>query len=191
MKTFTKQFMENNCGCYSIRKLQALSFMQQEPITLLSIVLSGIPLKDKFWFVCKRVATTEENKHIALRCAETVLPLYEHKYLKRKAPREAIEAAKLYIAGRITLDVLQENISRVGSACYTSQSISCSSPAYAAATCAAYAAYAAAYYASYPNYDVANDAASHACTAVAYVYDAANLREQQLLNILIEYCNKE
>lgn len=104
--TFTHEFMKENCGCYDINKLMSCSFMQSNPVTLESIFRSEIPTKDKFWFYCKKVATREQNQKIAIDLAELVLPIYESKYPENKAPREAIEAAKLYIAGKLSIDDL-------------------------------------------------------------------------------------
>jgi len=105
-QSFTKQFMQDHCGCYSLSKLSACSFMNSEPISLESILVSKIPFKDKFWFICKQLATKEENQQIAIRLAEIVLPIYERRYPDNKAPREAIEAYKAFIAGTIGLDEL-------------------------------------------------------------------------------------
>jgi len=132
---FTTQFMIDNGGCY-IRedKLFSCSFMQDKnkDITLRSIVESEIPLKDKYWFVCKKLATKEENQQIAIRVSEIVLPIFENKYPNDKRPREAIEAAKAFIAGHINL----KELIKIRNAYAT---------AYAAT---AYAAYAAAAYAA-------------------------------------------
>ena len=106
MKTFTKQFMIDNCGCYSEEKLMSCSFMQTEEVTLESIFKSEIPTKDKFWFYCKKVATKKQNQRLAIDVAEIVLPVYENRYPENKAPREAIEAAKLYLTGHISLEQL-------------------------------------------------------------------------------------
>ena len=81
--------------------------MSLPKITLDSILNSEIPLKDKFWFVCKKLATKEQNQQIAIFCAETVLHIYENKYPNDKRPREAIQAAKDYLAGKISVSELQ------------------------------------------------------------------------------------
>ena len=62
---FTKEFMMNNRGCYSLTQLFKCSFMKIDSITLESILISEIPLKDKYWFVCKKLATKEENQQIS------------------------------------------------------------------------------------------------------------------------------
>ena len=108
MKTiFTKNEMQQMKGCYSSEDLNACSFMNNEVITLDSILESEIKLKDKFWFVCKKLATKEQNQIIAIGVAEIVLEIYEKKYPDNKAPREAIQAAKDYLVGVISIDVLR------------------------------------------------------------------------------------
>src|SRR5438874_2346244 len=107
-QTFTKQFMQENCGCYTQTYLMSLSFMQSDKITLESILNSEIKLKDKYWFVCKKLATKSENQQIAIGAAEIVLFIYENKYPEDKRPREAIRAAKDYLAGIIGMDELRK-----------------------------------------------------------------------------------
>jgi hypothetical protein len=183
MKTFTKEFMQENCGCYSEEQLQACSFMKQGSISLSSIIQSEIPLKDKFWFVCKKVATIVENKQMAIECAETVLPIYESGYPENKAPRETIEACKLYITGRIDLDALLLKRRAAAAAAVD-----------AAADDACYAAVYAAVYATYAAYDdayAAYDAAYAAYAAVDAAADDADADiKDKLQQILIDYCNK-
>src|ERR1700744_4644627 len=105
-QNFTKKYMLNNCGCYTKQRLLSCSFMVQEDITLESILKSEIPVRDKYWFVCKKLTTKEQNKQIAIAVAELVLPLFDRRYPEDKRPREAIEAAKAFIAGHISLDEL-------------------------------------------------------------------------------------
>jgi hypothetical protein len=143
-QSFTKDFMRENCGCYSIAELEACSFMKNDEISLQSILQSEIPLKDKFWFLCYKLATKEENQEMAIRVAEIVLPIYERIYPDNKTPREAIEAAKQYIRGNISLDELAEKRRAVY---YTADYAALA--AYYAAKAATMASYAAAYAAAY------------------------------------------
>src|SRR3990167_7344763 len=100
MKTFTKQFMHENRGCYSEQQLNECDFMKfDEPITLDMILISSISLKDKYWFVCKKLLRKEQNQQLAIGVAEIVLEIYETKYPKNAAPRKAIQAAKDYLSG--------------------------------------------------------------------------------------------
>lgn len=82
------------------------SFMTSSHVTLDAIIHSEISLKDKYWFVCRKVLTKEQNQKLACDVAEIVLPLFEKKYPDDKRPREAIETAILFIAGGCSLDLL-------------------------------------------------------------------------------------
>jgi hypothetical protein len=165
--------MYDNCGCYSVSDLEACDFMQSGgDVTLRSIVNSSIRLKDKYWFVCRKLATIDENKAIAIRVAEIVLPIYEKRFPDNKAPREAIAAAGQYNRGEISRSEL---ISRRKNAA-AADAAAAAADAYAAAAAAAdaYAAYAAAAAAAAAAADAAAaDAYAAAATAAAYAYAAA------------------
>jgi hypothetical protein len=184
-QTFTKKFMQHNCGCYSLTQLEACSFMQSDEITLADIIESEIPLRDKFWFVIRKCASIDELKEIAIEVAECVLPIYEEKYQNNKAPRNAIEAAKKYIKGEITLDELV--IARSAADAADAAADAAYAAAYAdaadAAAAAAYAADAAAYAAADAAYAAA-DAAYAAAAAAAADADADAAYKTKLLNIL-------
>ena len=203
-QSFTKQFMYENCGCYNPEQLNACSFMQVEgQVTLKSIIESEIPLKDKYWFVCQKIATKEENQQIAITVAEMVLPIFEEKYPSDKRPREAIEAAKMYIAGHISIETLLNKRyaaaysaaakATVDSAKAAGDAITAYAAAYSAADAdvyfAAAAAYAAAYSAAdaYSAVDVAA-AATYSTAAAVYsaTYAANILINQQLFDYLVK-----
>lgn len=133
-------------------------------ITLSSIIHSEIPLKDKYWFVCKKLATKEQNQQIAIDVATILLPIYERRYPDDLRPREAIEAAKAFISGHISLSDLLAKRHAAADAAYA-----------AAADAAAYAAYAAA----------AADADAYAAAAAAA--DAADADAADVKNQLFEY----
>jgi hypothetical protein len=180
---FTAQFMEENSGCYkeNVGKLARCSFMADPTnITLEKIVKSEIPLKDKYWFVCKKIATKAQNQQIAITVAEIVLPIYEKRYPENKAPREALEVAKQFIAGHIGLEQLQAK--RAAAYAAAGAAYAADGAAYAADGAAAYAAAGAAYaaYASaaaaYAAY--AADAAADAAAAYAAAYAAAGDKKQ-------------
>src|SRR3990167_277679 len=98
----------------------------------------------------------ETLQKFAIYCAESVLPLFEAKYPDDKRPREAIAAAKEYMAGNITLKELGNKRS-AASAAYSAANA-------AAAYAAAHAAYAAAYAAT----NAAAAAYAYAAAAAAY-----------------------
>ena len=172
-KRFSKQFMKENKGCYSLEKLEACSFMKNRVVTLKAIIHSEISLKDKFWFVIKQTASKEENIEIAINLAEIMLDIYEKQYPEDKRIRDCITAAKSYLKKQITVVRL----------CKVK---------YAANTAANTAAYATAAAAS------AADAAASAAdaAAVAYAADAtadtattlSDTFSTQLFKVFINYC---
>lgn len=168
MQTFTKEFILENGGCYLAEQLQQLiSDHGDKPITLMDIVSNeNIPLKDRYWFLCKKVNNKQQNQQLAIEVAEIVLPIYEKIYPGDNRVREAIEADKQYLAGHISLGTLIEK-RRAAYAAY-----------------AADAAYAAAYAAAYSAYAADADAAD-AAYAAAYAAYAADIK-QQLENLLLE-----
>ena len=107
---FTTEFMQGNCGCYRDEsdKLESMVLKGREEISYLDIIECEIPLRDKYWFFCKKVFTKEQNQQIAIEIAECILPIYEKKYPGNKAPRKAIETAKLYLTGDISLEKLSK-----------------------------------------------------------------------------------
>ena len=106
-KTFNKSFMLKNKGCYSELQLEKL-MDGKDKIFLSKILKSDISIKDKYWFVCKKLATKEQNQRIAIGVANIVLKIYEHKHPDDKRPREAIQAAEGYLAGKVNIKTLRE-----------------------------------------------------------------------------------
>ena len=65
--TFNKEFMTAKRGCYSKKKIAELYFSKGNlEISVNDILLSDIPLRDKYWFFCKRVFSKQQNQTIAL-----------------------------------------------------------------------------------------------------------------------------
>ena len=170
-QSVSKTFMKLNRGCYSLEKLNSCSFMCATSITLETIINSEISLKDKYWFVCKKLATKEENQQIAVKVAEIVLPIFEKQYPKNKAPREAIKSAKSYISGHVSLEILLIKRRIAADAAYAAYGVAYAAYADAAAyditADAADVAYATAYIAAY-----AVDAAAYAAAATYSIYVA-------------------
>ena len=169
---YSSKFMQDNCGCYSEKsgKLEKYILKGRKEISYLDILNSDIPLKDKYWFFCRKIFTKEQNKQIAITLAEIVLPIYEEKYPENKSPREIIEAAKLYITGDISLNQL---MSKRRAASYAANAAD-----YADAAAAFYVPYAAYYAASavdvaYSAVDAAYYAADAAYYAASYAVDAS------------------
>ena len=203
---FTKDFMIENKGCYSLDQLNECSFMKQEPITLESILNSEISVKDKYWFCCKKVFSKEQNQRIVISLAESVLFIYEAKYPDDDRPRQAIQVAKDYLNGTIGIDELRKKRNAAAYAAFyadNAAAYAAANAAYAAnaADSAAYAAFYAsnadypantfyaAYAADYTAYASANAADAAAYAANAAAYDKNNLN-QILLDNLINFCKE-
>ena len=187
---FSKAFMQDNCGCYKEEngKLESMVLKGRSEITYQDIIECEIPLKDKYWFFCKKVFTKEQNQQIGIQIAEAVLPLYEAKYPDNKAPREAIEAAKLYITGHISLEKLLA-ARRAAYAAYAA-AYAAYAAIYAAANAAYAAANAAAYAAANAAYAAANAAANAAIYAAANAADDAyKIKLTELLSNFIKENN--
>jgi len=177
--------MEDNRGCYSVEKLLACSFMRHGIITLYGIIHSEIPTKDKFWFICKVLATKEENKQIAIRVAEIVLPIYEVRYPDSKGPRGCVEAARAFIAGTVNRGGLLGGRKSAAdcavAASYAADSAAC------AASYAADSAVAASYAADSA---VAAAYAADSAACAAYAADSDNAYKSELHNYLLTFIGK-
>lgn len=138
MKSFTHEYMKENCGCYKyeIEQLMSCSFMKSEPVTLQSIIDSEIPVKDKFWFLCNKVLTKEQNQRIAIELAKSVLHIYENEYPEDKSVRNAIQGAEDYLAGKISIEEFRQLKSAAADAAAYAASAAADA-AYAAADAAA------------------------------------------------------
>ena len=174
--TFTKEYITDNKGCYSYEQVNNLSFINKESISLLEIIESEMPLKDKYWWFFKKCdLPLTDKQQLSIQLAEIVLEIYEAKYPNDKRPREAIQAAKDYLAGTISLNNLREKR-------YAAAYAAADAAAYAAAY--AYAAYADAYaYAAYA------DAYAYAA-ADAAAYAAAKTNRQDLQDKLYDLLKK-
>jgi len=151
---FTAQFMRDNKGCYSLEQVESNVIKGRDFVTATDILDCEIPTKDKYWFFCKNVFSTEQNQKLTILVAESVLHIYESKYPNDDRPRKAIQAANDYLSGIIS----REELINYRGAAYSS----------AAAAAAAYAAYAA------------DDADSAAAAAAA----AARKKNQELTAII-------
>ena len=112
------------------------------------------------WLVVRLMDRPQKVRY-AIFAAEQVIKFFEKKYPKDKRPRNAIEAAKKWVA-----DQSEENRDAASTAAYAADSAAAhaaASAAYAAAHAAASAAYAAAH-AAY----AADSAAAHAAAYAAY-----------------------
>lgn len=128
--TFTKSTAK--FGCYKENDNNQDQFLPNENFTISDVLNADVPLKDKAWFIRYNCEFTDTQfREFAIGCALCVLPIYEAKYPNNKAPREAIEAAKAYLAGTINIDELRTKRGSAAAAAYAA-----AADAYAAAAAA-------------------------------------------------------
>ena len=172
-------------GWRTLVKHVGKDFDPDAEINLLTILESN-GVADTLWTLR---ATDQESKRIAsqlaIEFAATTLPIFEKRSPNDERPRKAIQAARDYLDGKISLEELRSCRSHADAAA----AYAAYAAAYAAADAAAYAAYAAAYAAAdaaaayaatYAAADAA--AAAYAAAADAYAADAAaaDAREKAL-----------
>ena len=104
---YNLDFLLENTGCYKSDEIETLFPKEREVVSYKDILQSNIPLEDKYWFFCRRVFTDSQNRHLAIKIAEVVLPIFEEQYPEDSRPRKAIEAARLYLAGEIGKEELE------------------------------------------------------------------------------------
>jgi len=139
------------------------------------VMLENITYLDKIWVITE-LFTKEQNVKFAIKCASSVLNIFEKQYPGNKKPRRALEAAENYL---ISTDTAAADAAYAAAAyAAAAYAAAAADTAYAAATyaaAAADAAYAAAYAATYAAAD-----AAYAATYAAY----ANPKSQQELNLI-------
>ena len=134
--------------------------------------LDKITYKDKVW-VSVRLMTKTQKVKFSIKCAESVLHLFESKFPNNKSPRECLEYLKTFNSFENLTQEQKNQIWKVRNAAYAAAAnaadaaYAASDAAYAAAADAAYATDAAYAYAAY-----AADAA-YAAYATAYATSAA------------------
>ena len=161
-KTFTKDYIIQNKGCYDLEQVEKIKCINDKKITLKQL-FNDLPIKDFSWFLVRKCElTTLEKQFFALHCAKQVLPIYEAKNPNDKRVSECIEATERYLNGKISIDELMDKRS---AAAYAATA--------ADAAYASYAADAAAYASCAADAATAADAAAYADDAAATAADAA------------------
>ena len=161
-------------GWQTLLKHVGKDFNPDAEINLLTILQSN-GVVDMLWTLR---ATDQDSKRIAsqlaIEFAEQALPIFEKRRPDDARPRKAIQAARDYLDGKISLEELQ--------ACQ-------SHAAYADADAAAYAAYAAAYAdadaaAAFATY--ADDAAYAADAAAYAAREKAREKQAEIIRTILE-----
>ena len=170
------------------------SYGMDTEINLLTVLESN-GVQDMIW--CFR-CTVEDSKftasQLAIEFTAECLPIFEKRYPNDFRPRGAIDAARGYMAGAVTLDELKKARSAAAAA-YIAADAAADADADAAAA-AAYAAYTAAAAAdadadaaaaAYIAADAAADAAAYAAyAAAAGAYAKAKERQAEIIRIVLE-----
>lgn len=124
-------------------------------------------------WLLSRILPKDEKIKYAIYSAKLVIDIFEKKYPNDNRPRKAIEAAELYLEGKVTKEQLRD----AANAAYAAAN-AVDNAANAAAYTAANAAYAAAY--------AFDNAVAAAANAVYAVY-AANADREKMFRSIITY----
>ena len=149
----------------------------------LRTILESNGLHDTIWALRAVECKDKEIRLFAADCAELVLPIFEKDYPNDKRPSLAIQAARDYANGLITMEELRAAASDAASdAAWAAASDAASDAAWAARAAASAAARDAARDAAWAARDAARDAAWAARAAAgAAAWDAARDEIKQLL----------
>ena len=171
-------------GWQTLLKHVGKDFDPDAEINLLTILQSN-GVADMLWTLR---ATDQDSKRIAsqlaIEFAEQALPIFEKRRPDDARPRNAIQAARDYLDGKISLKELQACRSHAADANAYSAAYSA---AYAAAYSASYYADAAAYAAaaaSYYAYSASYYAAAYA--ADAYSREKAREKQAEIIRMILE-----
>ena len=115
-------------------------------------------------WLLSRILPKDEKIKYAIYSARLVIDIFEKKYPNDNRPRKAIEAAELYLEGKVTKEQIGDAVDAAAYA--AADAANAANAAYTAAYAAANAANAA--------YTAAYDAANAAVYAAAAAYTAAN-----------------
>jgi hypothetical protein len=108
-KTFDKAYILSNKGCYERSQVEDLSFINKPEITIMDILNSEMPLKDKGWFVVRKTELTNDQKaDLAYRLALSVAEIFNKKYPNDSRVNDCLQAIQDYKAGKIDISVLRE-----------------------------------------------------------------------------------
>jgi len=159
------------------------SYGMDTEINLLTVLESN-GVQDMIW--CLR-CTVEDSKltasQLAIEFAAECLPIFEQRYPNDFRPRGAIDAARGYMAGAVTLDELKKARSAVA----TAVAVAVAADAYAAAVAAYTAAVAvAADAAAAADAAYVYAAAADAADAAAYARAKAKERQAEIIRIVLE-----
>ena len=139
--------------------------------------LENITYEDKIW-VMTRLLTKKENAKWGVKCAYSVLPIFEKEYPSDKRPRELLE----FISAIKDFEhISSEDLSKLNKLQdATDATVADGTASYAAATCAAAGA------ATYAAASAAYSAASYAADAADVCAPAKKIQQDLNLKLLLE-----
>ena len=111
-------------------------------------------------WLLSRILPKDENIKYAIYSARLVIDIFEKKYPNDNRPRKAIDAAELYLEGKVTKEQLRDAVDAAVDAAYATTNYAAYAAVYATTNTAAYAAANAAY-AAYAATIYAADAAAN------------------------------
>lgn len=111
-KTFTKEYITQNCVCYAPdkeNKLHKCSFMNTpgDEVSIDEIMNSEILFQDKFWFIVQySEMTLPQREELAKNLLEELRLIREEKYGASESVNEFIQAAKDHVDHKISYSQL-------------------------------------------------------------------------------------
>ena len=109
-KTFTKQYLIDNRGCYELSKVEALICINNESITL-EALFDELTIRDFCWWLLKKCDLTKSQKDsFSVHCAEQVLPFYGAKLPNYSMVIGCLEATHRFQSAETTIEDTQAKI---------------------------------------------------------------------------------
>jgi len=106
-KTFTKEYILKNKGCYSTEQVENLKCIKNKVITLKQL-FRDLPIKDFTWFLFKKCdLDLSQKRYFALHCAKEVESIYNEKYPDDNNVSECIKAIEECLKGNISTEELK------------------------------------------------------------------------------------
>jgi len=147
------------------------------------MVLESNGIRDAIWALCAFKKDYEREWWMfKADVAELVLPIFEERYPDNKAPRKAIEGARLFADGKISKEELKSRADAAACVAVSSADEAYTHTKYTAARKAAEDVYDAAESSAF----TANAAGYTACSTYVYA-EAASFDYAKIENILLKY----
>ena len=167
MPKITLKWLKGKCACREAIDAYIEHTPGTDPIAVIDAAMKTNRFDWAVWLM-RNIFNKRQSVEFAIYCAEFAPPIYEKRFSKNKAPREAIEAAKCYLkkpCKKTKCDAADAYAAAADAAADAYAAVAdADADAYAADAAAAYAYATAAYGAAY---------AAAADAGAAYAYAAA------------------